>query len=229
MTIPNVVDLSEFRYDLGRKEDAADPSSEDPADNGITRFISAASINYGKGFDILIRAYAEVIQTRPDIHLTIMGDGPELNAIRSLAAELKLDEGDSAGMVTFTGPFVRSEFAEALNHSDVFVLASRSETFGIVYAEALAAGVPVIATKCGGPEDFIDETNGILIPVEDVEALATAMHTMIVTCDRYEGASLASVCRSHFSPESVAQQIKTCLSAIDTKRNLGKQSDMGSK
>lgn len=52
----------------------------------------------------------------------------------------------------------------ALPQADAFVLASRRETFGVVYIEAMAAGLPVIATACGGPEDFVREEDGFLIP-----------------------------------------------------------------
>ena len=54
------------------------------------------------------------------------------------------------------------------------MLVSRSETFGVAYIEALSCGVPVIATRCGGPEGFVHTGNGILVPVDDEEALVGA-------------------------------------------------------
>ena len=70
------------------------------------------------------------------------------------------------------------EVSSILAHADIFVLASRKETFGIVYVEAMAKGLPVIATKCGGPEEFVNKENGILVPVDNVEELSKAMLLM---------------------------------------------------
>ncbi len=216
ITIPNIVDLSEFHYSAPDCEQVYTHSfslaDRKDLDTHITHILSAASLNHGKGFDILIRAYAQLRKTHPDTHLTIMGDGPERAAIQNLAAELGLN-------ITFTGAYHRREFAMALTRTDFFVLPSRSETFGIVYAEALASGVPVIATSCGGPEDFVDDTNGIMVPVDDVEALADAMRTMAETHGNYDGAAISKTCRKRFSPEAIAQQIIDCLYAIDTKCN----------
>lgn len=226
VTIPNIVDLSEFGYDPSQLDNGTDLTTESTV-HRITRFIAAASVNYGKGFDILIRAYAKLLKTTPDVHLTIMGDGPEMSAIRNLTAELGIPDSQSSNgpdvhsTVSFTGSYHRREFAEALTHSDVFVLPSRSETFGLVYAEALAAGVPVIATKCGGPEDFIDDTNGILVPVEDSKALAEAMMTMTETKNSYDGAAISEDCRKRFSPETISVKlIEVFKSAISGKKGL---------
>ena len=133
VVIPNIVDLTEFKYTPKQKTDTF-------------RFLSAASVNYGKGFDILVKAYAKFLEDAKDLstsgykdtHLTIMGDGPELNNKKELAK------------------------------SDCFVLARSLETFWIVYIEALATGTPVIVTWCGELEDFVNEENGILVGVDDI-------------------------------------------------------------
>lgn len=218
VTIPNIVDLSAFEY-----------IPRNPEDRGPIRILSAASMNHGKGFDILIRAYASLIKTHPDCHLTIMGDGPEMSAIRSLAKEYGIREAayvpgydpgpadhasaktTTSGAISFTGTYVRSDFARELTKSDFFVLPSRSETFGLVYAEALAAGVPVVATRCGGPEDFIDDKNGILVPVDNAVALAEAMAHMIDSLDSYDRSAISDSCKKRFSPATVAARIKEYL------------------
>ena len=111
---------------------------------------------------------AELLHAFAALHgeprLIIFGDGPESGALRALCAELGL-----YSRVSFRGHCPREELAEAYAAADCFVLASRSETFGVAYIEAMAAGLPVIATRCGGPEDFVTEENGILIPVDDEE------------------------------------------------------------
>lgn len=205
ITIPNIVDLSEFgnraEHHVEKVTDfGAHPLS---ADSHHPRFLSAASMNYGKGFDILIRAYAKLLETNPDCSLTIMGDGPEMPAIRNLATQLGVN-----GTLTFTGTYVRSDFAAELSRSDVFVLPSRSETFGLVYAEALAAGIPVIATACGGPEDFIDDSNGLLVPVDDPDALADAMRRMTATLGAYDREAISDACKARFSPSAIAATLK---------------------
>lgn len=196
VTIPNIVDLSEFQHSV----------TQSKADDRHVHLLSAASMNHGKGFDILIRAYAKLLETDPDCTLTIMGDGPEMPAIRSLASQLGVDKS-----ITYIGTYVRSDFAGELAHSDVFVLPSRSETFGLVYAEALAAGVPVVATCCGGPEDFIDDSNGLLVPVDDVDALADAMHRMIANLSSYDAQAISDACKARFSPETIAATLKPYL------------------
>ena len=109
VTIPNIVDLSAFAYDpLSRPSSEPEnaPHNASITDthaektksgacfgkNKMIRILSAASMNHGKGFDILIHAYASLLKSHPDCHLTIMGDGPEMPAIRSLAREYGIRE-----------------------------------------------------------------------------------------------------------------------------------------
>ena len=221
VVIPNIVDLSEFKYSDARHEQQK--SDSQPSDT--FEFLSAASANHGKGFDVLVKAYAKLISEyantlsgketplSSNTHLTIMGDGPELPIIKDLASELGITNN-----ITFTGSYVRKDFAEYLAKSDCFVLPSRSETFGIVYIEALATGTPVIATRCGGPEDFVDDTNGILVPVDDVDALAVAMKEMVQDgkdTERRFGLEhmklVSETCKEKFAPESVAKEVSARL------------------
>ena len=72
------------------------------------------------------------------------------------------------------------EIVKVYEECDCFVLPSAGETFGVVYVEAMAAGLPVIATRCGGPEDFVNEDNGILIISEIKD-----MHNESIADDKY--------------------------------------------
>lgn len=188
--IPNIIDLSQF------------PCCARRTDGGAFRFVSAGNLNRGKGFDLLLRAFAALRDGGADAQLLIMGGGGEETALLSLAASLGLAEA-----VRFTGTYRRPELARALAESDAFVLASRGETFGVVYAEAMACGRPVIATRCGGPEGFVNDTNGLLVPVDDAAALTEAMRDMMAHIGRYDPAAIASEARIRFSAPAVAGQL----------------------
>lgn len=178
------------------------PARQPRGDAAPFRFVSAGHAEYRKGFDVLVAAFAELIKTAPDCELVIMGDGAELDNIKRDIAARGLDD-----KVTCTGYFKRAEFAEALNNSDCFVLASRHETFGVVYAEAMAVGVPVIATRCGGTEGFVNEQNGLMVNVDDVNALAEAMAYMRANARAFDSAAIARFARDSFAPAAVAEKI----------------------
>ena len=94
-----------------------------------------------------------------------------------------------------------------LETSDCFVLASKSETFGIVYIEAMAKGLPVIATRCGGPEEFVNKDNGLLVDVGDCEALTEAMVYMMNHKDLYNKEMIRQFCLENFSESAIADKI----------------------
>ena len=200
--IPNIIDLSLF------------PCCARRTDGGAFRFVSAGNLERGKGFDLLLHAFAALRDEGIDASLLIMGGGTEEEALHTLAVSLGLAEA-----VRFTGTYRRPDFARALSESDAFVLASRGETFGVVYAEAMACGRPVIATRCGGPDGFVNEQNGLLVSVDDVEALTEAMRDMAEHVDRYDPTAIAAEAKAHFSAASVAGQL-TALFARVVKENM---------
>jgi glycosyltransferase involved in cell wall biosynthesis len=89
----------------------------------------------------------------------------------------------------------------------VFALTSDTETFGVVLAEALALGVPVISTRCGGPNDIVNATNGLLVPPGDVEAMAQALQDMRRNLANYLPEKLRADCHDRFSTQSVSTRI----------------------
>lgn len=190
--VPNIVDTAQFAPRSVRHEHFT--------------FVSTGNLLPVKNMAGLLRAFSR-LEGEPE--LIVFGSGSESGALRALCAELRLEE-----RVSFRGHCPRKELAEAYAAADCFVLASRSETFGVAYIEAMAAGLPVIATRCGGPEDFITEKNGIMVPVDDERALTAAMERMIHCRAAYDGAAIsADICR-RFAPETVAAQLTEIYTAV---------------
>jgi glycosyltransferase involved in cell wall biosynthesis len=130
--------------------------------------------------------------------LDVIGGGPLLEGYRAQARALGLET-----QVTFHGERDLRAIAEAMRHCDVFVVPSGYETFGVVYAEALASGVPVIAGRCGGPEDFVDDAVGRLVTPFDVEALARALREVADHLSSFPAERLRRVAQERFSLAAV--------------------------
>lgn len=188
--VPNVVDATLFRKAGSRSF------------SSTVRVLSASNLLDGKGFDCLLRSFARAHAENKNLALSILGDGPKREELERLTRLLKVEQN-----VTFFGKYTREEFAKACAHSDYFALASRSETFGVVYAEALMAGLPIITTACGGPEDFVTRDCGLMVPVDDELALSQAFLTMANQLDKYNRASISNYASDKFSPESIACQL----------------------
>jgi glycosyltransferase involved in cell wall biosynthesis len=128
-----------------------------------------------KGLPILLRALAPLKERHPQIHLTVIGDGPGRSALQH--------QTDAAGLtenVTFVGYKSQSEVAEALRAADMLVLPSFAEGVPVVLMEAMAARRPVVTTHIAGiPELVTDGTSGLLVPPGDVAALTTAIETVL--------------------------------------------------
>lgn len=121
-----------------------------------------------KGFDLLLHAFRQLLDSGVDAELTIGGSGEELAVLESLVEELKLRD------VVKLGTWI-SDVAAALDKADLFVLPSLDEPFGIVMLEAMARGVPIISTRTKGPGEVLDENTAQLVEIGSAEAIADAM------------------------------------------------------
>lgn len=165
-------------------------------------FISIGNLIKRKSFDLTIKGFAEVAKEKDAIKLFIVGEGPEKESLRNLARELGVEK-----KIKFCGRMDNRQVANLMRTCDCFVLPSKFETFGVVYVEAMACGLPVIATRCGGPEDFVHDDNGIMIDVDDCEALQYAMSAMIANRKKYHANVLRERVRRKYSAEVVAAEL----------------------
>jgi glycosyltransferase involved in cell wall biosynthesis len=146
------------------------PDTAGQAQLGGKSIVAMGRLTHQKGFDVLVRAFAVVARQHPDATLTIWGEGPERERIAALAESVGV--GAHVRLPGFAGqPF------EALLQGSMFVLPSRYEGFGLALAEAMALGMPVVATRCpSGPDEIVrDGVDGLLVPPEDPSRLGAAI------------------------------------------------------
>lgn len=171
--------------------------------DGQFRFVACGAFrpNRNKGFDILIDAFAQADFPK-HVRLDIIGDGQDKINIQDKIIEYGLSD-----QIHLLGVMPPEEVSKQLCCSDCFVLSSRLETFAIVVIEAMAKGLPIIATRSGGPETFLRPDHGILIDKENTEQLACAMKEMVEHHSQYDADSIRAFCYSHFSQDVIAEKI----------------------
>jgi glycosyltransferase involved in cell wall biosynthesis len=152
---------------LGADTDLFTPPLEGADErSGALRFVFSGATIHRKGFDLLLDAFARVRREEPGVSLRIVG--PRGDAFGLLAGQ---GEG-----VEFVGPVGQRELAEQFRRADCLVLPSRNDSYGLVVAEALAAGLPVLVSdQVGAKALVLPGKNGWIVPAEDTAALAERM------------------------------------------------------
>ena len=189
IVIPNIIG-DEFRYE------------EKLNTKNVVKFISTGNLIPIKRMDLVIIAFASICKIHDNCYLTIVGDGPDMNKLQNAVEELGM-----AKRIKLVGRKTREAIVSLLNDSDIYVLASSSETFGVAAAEALACGIPVISTNCGGPCDFVTKDNGVIVPVDCVKSLEEAMGYMIENYHSYSRRLISEDFRLRFSAQGIANQL----------------------
>jgi glycosyltransferase involved in cell wall biosynthesis len=200
--VPNVIDFEFFTL-------PPVPRQQDP----FTFLCVCNLIIMHKRVDRLIRAFARVAAARPGTRLVIVGSGPDEQALRALAHECGV-----ASHVEFTGGLPPERVRGQMWTANALVLPSAFETFGVVLVEALATGIPVISTRCGGPDDIVEPGLGTLVEPDDDEGLAPAMLAM--TAESYSEQVLRERAKSRYSFEKVAGDLLTIYASLDTGGQL---------
>lgn len=167
------------------------------------RFISIGNLIQSKRFDLTLRAFASAFSDNMDVALTIVGDGVLRKDLEALTEELGISK-----QVEFVGRVDRAEVVKQLQRSNAFVLASDFETFGVVYIEALACGLPVIGTKNGGADDIITDDCGRLVDTNDAEQLSCAMGSLYSEYETLDKDRLSVNCRERFGEVAVCKAIQ---------------------
>jgi glycosyltransferase involved in cell wall biosynthesis len=191
--VPNGVDLNAYQA----------PHREDP----FPRILSVGRVVHQKGLDLALAALAGLTQLEWD--WCVAGDGPQLPALREIVRQKGLD-----GRVHFVGWQRADELRKKYATANLFLFPSRHEGMPNAVLEAMASGLPVIATRIAGNEDLVEDgRTGVLVPVEDVEALQQALRELLNDAEKRESMGRAGRARVEqmYGWQPVAAQYQSIL------------------
>lgn len=172
-------------------------------------FLAVSALTENKAVDVLIDAFANSFRADGMCRLHIIGEGPQLDHLKHLAQQRGVSP-----QVSFLGRLSRESVALQLARASVLVHSSKYETFGVILIEALAAGVPVVSTNCGGPQDIVTALDGHLVDVGDVESFACAMRDLKDNLDSFSPILLRDRCQSRFGEYAIARDLSHVYEAV---------------
>jgi len=170
-----------MRYDLVPEKvwvirPAIDPNSFSPTakrgpENGILRIMTTGSLIWRKGYEYALQVVRLLCNAGVPVHFDIIGDGPERGRVLYTVQDMRLEE-----VVHLHGHCSPDEVPPLLQQADVFVLSSLSEGISDAVLEAMACGLPIVTTDCGGMREVVtDGVEGFVVPVRAPEAMAKAV------------------------------------------------------
>ncbi|TYB30567.1 MAG: glycosyltransferase family 4 protein [Candidatus Mcinerneyibacterium aminivorans] len=204
--IPNFVNIEKFdlKETVNKKWQYSDKFN----------IINISLMSEKKGIDYLLKAFKKVIDKRgkENIHLHLVGDGPKKKDYEKLSVCLGIRDSCS-----FHGFLKSEDVAKILNKCNALVISSKVETFGIVGIEAMAAGLPVVSTSCGGPEDYINKDNGVLVESENTKSLTSGIIKIMKNYENYDKKYIKNYVKNNYSSKVVCDII------IDNYKKIIKQ------
>lgn len=152
---------------------------------------------------MLIRAFAAAFKNNQGVHLTIAGSGELENELRTLITSLNMNK-----QVHLAGFKTRTEIIELMDRSNVIVISSEKESFSMVAAEALFRGNPVLTTLCKGPEDFINESNGLTCRLNDANDMKEKLLDIYKKYSSFNHLQIADDARKQYSEQVIAAKLE---------------------
>jgi len=195
--IPNIVNTDSFIINRNKEE------------KNKFRFVSVSFLNENKNVDLTIKAFCKAFKGKGEFELFIAGDGASREKLENLVKKLNLEK-----QVKFVGSISRKDLPRFYNEGDCFVLPSKYETFGVVYIEALSCGLPIITTKCGGPEDFFKDDLGYIIEVGDEEALCKSMKDVVLNKENFNREAMSKYIKNKFSRLVITKEIRSIYNKV---------------
>jgi len=198
--LPNTVDTEVFAV------------GAHPAHDGAPRLLTVGALAEKKGHAHLLDALAD-LRDRSGVEalLYIVGDGELRGALERHAQRLGVD-----GQVRFCGELPKQRVAELMREADLFVLPSLHETFGCVLIEALASGLPAVATRVGGVPEVLEPEAGTLVAPGDPAALADAINATLAR--DFEPAALAAIAERRYGYEAFERRWTELYAELESRR-----------
>lgn len=155
-----------------------------------------------KGLDLLLEAFSQVIKNHDNLHLTIGGEGSERKLLEDITRKKGLSEN-----VKFLGNLTRQRAIEEYGKADFYISPSLQETFGVVIIEALSFGLPVVVTRCGGPEYIVNDSVGIVVEKNSVDELIRGINHILANKNAYNREKIIKYCEETYSENVVSERI----------------------
>jgi len=165
-------------------------------------FFTLGNLVNGKRFDLTINAFTKAFREEKNVKLHIGGSGLLRNSLLNHIQNNKMNQ-----QIKLLGVLSREEVVRRMQESDIFVLASDYETFGVVFIEALACGKPIIGTRNGGADRIITQSNGLIVDINDVEQLKNAMLKLYYSYDSYNNREIAWSCHKSYGKSNYLKQL----------------------
>lgn len=165
-------------------------------------FAILANLDKNKSVDIAVKAFYKAFNKKDNVHLIIIGNGPEKSTIEEMISRYGLEK-----QIILQDFLNRDELLELYKKAHVVFSTSEFETFGLTLAEALSCGIPVISTRSGGPQDFINGDVGLLVDVGDIVSLSEAMLSIFQNYSRYSPSKIRSYLIKNYSRERIINQL----------------------
>jgi len=201
MVLPNVVDTETYSP-VYEKTDA-----------GLKKFIHISCFeDRSKNISGLLRTLAKLAEMRSDFECSLVGEGMDLDRMKNLANELKL----SSSRVKFTGLLENQDVVAAYRDAGFMVMFSNYENMPVVISEALACGLPVVATAVGGIPEFVNADNGRLVAARDEDALLEAILFMLDHSHEYDRQKIRKDAVLIFGKPAVAAKLKELYSFVNS-------------
>ncbi|WBW99445.1 glycosyltransferase [Oceanirhabdus sp. W0125-5] len=188
----NVVDVSEYSINNNRVYD------------NKFKIAFIGSLFEVKGLRYFIPALASFLDENKDydVEFNIYGDGNQREELEELSRKLNLNH-----ICKFHGRVKKNEIPKKISENNFLVLPSIKETFGSVLIEAMAGGKPVLTTKCGGPQDFVDETRGVLVNPKSIEHLKEGLCNIIETYNEFDNQKIRDFVKENYSYEAIGKKL----------------------
>lgn len=191
IVIPNFINVNDFKLKKSKT-------------NRTFSFVNIAAMRHIKGIDTLLKAIKILVFDlgQKNFSVDFIGGGSDEQKYRRMAMDFGI-----SNWCNFHGNVIHHKIPTFLEKSDALVISSRFETFGIAGIEAMACGLPVISTDCGGPRDFINNNTGMIIKDNTPEELANGMLTFMNIGEHWDSKNIREYVEQYFSTEAVSKKI----------------------